>query len=141
MLFFSRNNSNKMLSTKNPLRMKMIQKQLNPSRRVKDYWNDYKLFFREIKAVFLNIKIQEIEILTQKINLKIYKNSGYDMYFIIKDFFKFITSVAFVFHNKHVLDNYINIWFVFLKNDWGSRKIEEVGIFIQKQNKSSFFSR
>ena len=65
----------------------MIQKQLNPSRRVKDYWNDYKLFFREIKAVFLNIKIQEIEILTQKINLKIYKNSGYDMYFIIKDFF------------------------------------------------------
>ena len=130
-----------MLSTKNPLRMKMIQKQLNPSRRVKDYWNDYKLFFREIKAVFLNIKIQEIEILTQKINLKIYKNSGYDMYFIIKDFFKFITSVAFVFHNKHVLDNYINIWFVFLKNDWGSRKIEEVGIFIQKQNKSSFFSR
>ena len=89
--------------------MKMIQKQLNPSRRVKDYWNDYKLFFREIKAVFLNIKIQEIEILTQKINLKIYKNSGYDMYFIIKDFFKFITSVAFVFHNKHVLDNYINI--------------------------------
>ena len=51
----------------------MIQKQLNPSRRVKDYWNDYKFFFREIKAVFLNIKIQEIEILTQKINLKIYK--------------------------------------------------------------------
>ena len=89
--------------------MKMIQKQLNPSRRVKDYWNDYKLFFREIKAVFLNNKIQEIEILTQKINLKIYKNSGYDMYFIIKDFFKFIISVAFVFHNKHVLDNYINI--------------------------------
>jgi len=44
----------------------MIQKQLNPSRRVKDYWNDYKLFFREIKAVFLKIKIQEIEILTQK---------------------------------------------------------------------------
>ena len=110
----------------------MIQKQLNPSRRVKDYWNDYKLFFREIKAVFLNIKIQEIEILTQKINLKIYKNSGYDMYFIIKDFFKFITSVAFVFHNKHVLDNYINIWFVFFKKWLGEQENWGGGHFYSK---------